>query len=176
MRRLVAIVVLWSGARAGHLHAQPAGCPRPSIARLMALAGEWTVAWDSRVNDTLVPVLKSHATLTKTNADCALVERLEGELRGSAMGLTTLIAAQAPDSLELAYVDSDHGGLLVFEGTTRGDTIRFAWSRDLGTRRLMVRREYSAITASSFTTQTFMSPDSGRNWTLVQRARYERKR
>jgi hypothetical protein len=90
--------------------------------------------------------------------------------------LSVRAAAPTADSLELAYVDSDHGSILTFAGTVRGDTIRFAWSRDLGTRVLMVRREYTAMTPNSFATHTFMSPDSGRNWILVQQARYVRTR
>jgi hypothetical protein len=171
-----AVAVLWIGLNAAGANAQPPACPRPAIARLMALAGEWTVAWDSRVNDTLVAVSNAHATITPANAGCGLVERLEGQLRGTAMGLTTLISAPAADSLELAYADSDHGGVLIFEGSIHGDTVQFAWSRELGTRRQMVRREYSGITSTRFTTRTLMSPDSGNNWILVQRARYERRR
>jgi hypothetical protein len=56
----------------------------------VTLVGEWTVEWDSRVNDTLVAVDDAHATITAAAAGCAFVERLEERLRGSTMGLTPI--------------------------------------------------------------------------------------
>jgi hypothetical protein len=171
-----AITALGSGWTVQAAAAQAATCPRPALARLAMLVGDWAVAWDWRVGDSLLTVAGAHATVTRATAGCTLVERLEGRLRGAAIEVTSVIAAPTTDSLQLAYVDSEHGALLNFEGSARGDTIRFTWSRDAGQRRLIVRREYSGIGPHHFEVQALMSPDGGRNWILVHRARYERRR
>ena len=154
---------------------QAPSCPRRALLHLQPLIGEWNAEWDVRVDDTLFRVGNAHATIVAAAAGCGLVERLDGTFRGAPKGLLTVIAAPSSDSLQLTYVDSDHGGLLNFTGTIEGDTARFAWSRNLGDRTQLVRREYSGISTSGFSTQTIMSPDGGAHWVLVQRGRYTRR-
>ncbi len=107
-RGILICVLACCGLPAGSAKGQ-AACPRPALLRLTPLAGEWTVTWESRVNDTLTLVADSRASIRLTANGCAMIERLDGRLRGEPMALTTMITAPAPDSLQLAYVDSGHG-------------------------------------------------------------------
>jgi hypothetical protein len=156
--------------------AQAPSCPRPSLTRLANLAGTWAVDWSYKLGDEMLVVDGATATIEVSTAGCSVRETLDGTLRGKRVSITKLMAAPTDDSLQLAYVDSDHGGLLLFGGTVHGDTIRLEWSRDLGTRRLLVRHEYMALGRTTFSTRTIMSPNSGQDWTVVQRAEYRRDR
>jgi hypothetical protein len=170
------ISALGSGWTVHAAVAQATTCPRPALARLATLVGDWTVVWDWRMGDSLLTVEDAHATITRATAGCTLIEQLEGRLRSAAIEVTSVIAAPTADSLQLVYIDSEHGALLNFEGSAQGDTIRLIWSREAGQRRLIVRREYSEIRPHHFEVQALMSPDGGRTWILVHRARYERRR
>jgi hypothetical protein len=142
----------------------------------MSLVGDWKVSLDWRVDGVLMPVADARATIASASGGCSVVEQLRGVLRETPIAVTTLIAAPDREGLQLAYVDSEHGDLLLFDGRESGNTVQFRWSRDLGERRVVVRREYGEITTRSFVMQAFMSPDGGTNWTLVQRALYDRTR
>lgn len=153
---------------------QTPACPRPASARLAVLAGRWSVDWRYLVDGQLRQVEQATATIDIAGGGCAIRERLEGRLRGHQLAVQTLIAASNDDALQRAYVDSDHGTLLVFDSVGSSDTIRFQWQRDLGTRQQVVRHEYLDLTRSAFVTETYMSPSAGEEWILVQRARYRR--
>jgi len=154
---------------------QAGPCPRAALARLAELAGRWSVEWSYLLEGQLRTVDKAAATIDLAAGGCAVSERLEGELRGRPLAIHTLIAAPSDTTLQRVYIDSEHGTLLEFAGTITGDTIRFVWLRDLGTRRQVVRHEYTAITRASFATETCMSPNGGTDWIVVQRARYRRR-
>lgn len=156
--------------------AQAPSCPRPVLARLSSLAGTWTVDWRYKLGDEMLVVDRATATIEIGTAGCSVRESLDGTLHGKHLSITKLIAAPTADSLQLAYVDSDHGGVLLFGGRVHGDTIRLEWSRDLGTRRLLVRHEFTALSRTTFSTKTVMSPNSGQDWIVVQRAEYRRNR
>ena len=149
-------------------------CPRPALARLAVLAGRWSVDWAYLADGQLRTVEHATATIDITVGGCAVRERLEGQLRGRQLAVNTLVAAPTDNTLQRVYIDSDHGTFLVFDGLSAGDTIRFLWRRDLGTRQQLVRHEYSALNQESFATETYMSPNDGVDWILVQRARYRR--
>ena len=154
--------------------AQARPCPRAALARLAELAGRWSVEWSYLLDGQLRTVDKAAATIDLAAGGCAVSERLEGELLGRPLAVHTLIAAPGDTTLQRVYIDSEHGTLLEFAGTITGDTIRFVWRRDPGTRRQVVRHEYTAITPTSFATETDMSPNGGTDWIVVQRARYRR--
>jgi hypothetical protein len=154
--------------------AQAPSCPRPALARLAGLVGTWTVDWKYRLGDEMLTVHRATATIEVGTAGCSVRESLDGTLSGKHLAITKLIAAPTADSLQLAYVDSDHGGVLLFGGSVHSDTIRLEWSRDLGTRHLLVRHEYTALGPRAFSTKTVMSPNSGQDWIVVQRAEYRR--
>jgi hypothetical protein len=149
-------------------------CPRPALARLAALAGRWSVDWSYLVDGQLRTVEQATATIDVAAGGCAVRERLEGQLGGRQLAVNTVVAATNDDTLQRVYIDSDHGTLLMFEGSSSGDAIRFLWRRDLGTRQQLVRHEYLALSGASFATETQMSPNDGVEWILVQRARYRR--
>jgi hypothetical protein len=156
--------------------AQAPLCPRPGLARLASLVGTWTVDWKYKLGDQMLAVDRATATIEVGTAGCSVQENLDGTLYGKHLAITKLIAAPTTDSLQLAYVDSDHGGVLLFGGSVHSDTIRLEWSRDLGTRRLLVRHEYTVVGPTAFSTKTVMSPNSGQDWIVVQRAEYRRNR
>lgn len=149
-------------------------CPRPVLGRLAVLVGRWSVDWSYLVDGQLRTVEQATATIDIAAGGCAVRERLEGQLRGHQLAVNTLVAAPNDDTLQRVYIDSDHGTFLVFDGLSAGDTIRFLWRRDLGTRQQLVRHEYFALSRESFSTETQMSPSDGVEWILVQRARYRR--
>ncbi|HKA58315.1 MAG TPA: VOC family protein [Gemmatimonadales bacterium] len=146
-------------------------CPRPLPASLTRLSGQWAVVWEYRRGDSLLTVDSAKMSFTVANRGCALLEQLEGRLRGEPLGSTAIITV--PDTLRLqrAYVDSEHGTILTMEGRSRGDSVVFDWSNVMeGGRRLLLRHVYR-VTATGFSTQTFMSPNGGDQWLLVQRVR-----
>lgn len=153
---------------------QPPACPRPVLARLAALAGRWSVEWSYTVDGQLRAIEQATATIDLAAGGCVVRERLEGQLQGRQLAVTTLVAAPSDDSLQRVYIDSDHGAFLVFDGVSTGDTLRFTWRWDLGTRYQVVRHEYQALDRTSFATETHMSPNDGAEWVVVQRARYRR--
>lgn len=167
-----ALLVSASGASA---HAQGGPCPRRALLPFLALQGAWSVAWEARFNDTLQTATGAAAVVERAAGDCGISERLSGEFRGQRFAVTTTIAAPADDSLQLAYLDSGHGGLLLFSGRQRGSVIEFTWQHDWGDHVQLVRREYTNLTRTSFVAETYMSPNGGAEWRLVQRARYSRR-
>jgi len=157
--------------------AQPPICPRPPLARLAQITGEWNVRWEYRESDTLRLAEHALAVIEPTAGNCGILQRLDGEFpNGRAVHVTMLFAAGTDTTLRMVYEDSDHGDLLLFDGVVGPDAIRFGWSRDLGARRQLLRYEYTGITATSFSTRSVMSPNSGETWVVVQQAQYDRRR
>ena len=168
---MVVLEVLLAGAAAG----QASPCPRAALAPLLKLVGEWNVDWETRVDGAMIKAQRTTAVLEPVAGGCGIIERVNGLLRGKNGGYTAMVVAPADDVLQLAYVDSEHGGLLLFDGKQLGDAFQFQWQHDWGDHVQNVRREYSAISPSSFVVETYMSNGSGRP-ALVQRARYRRRR
>ena len=158
--------------------AQISTCPRQALTRLANLAGDWNVEWrwGWGVDADSTMVQDATARIELSARGCAVVEQLHGTLRGRPLAVTAMIAAPTDDSLQRAYVDSEHGGILLMNGEVRGDTLTFRWGRDLGTRRLLVRAQYFHITPDLFEARTLTSPNSGATWVEVQRVRYHRRR
>lgn len=156
--------------------AQAPQCPRPALARLAQTVGRWHVTWrwGWGVDDDSTVVQGASATIELVADKCGLLERLTGTLRGRPLAIADLVTAPSADTLQRAYVDSEHGALLLMTGQTIGDTVRLLWSKDLGTRRLLVRHAYFNITPTGFETRTWTSPNGGTDWVLVQRASYRR--
>lgn len=124
-------------------------CPRAALAPFLPLVGTWTVAWESRINDSLFTTPSATASIEYAAGRCGIIERLEGDFRGERAHVVSLITAPANDSLQLTYLDSWHGGAVVFTARPRGDTVTFLWQRDWGNHVQLVRRVYSAITPTS---------------------------
>lgn len=160
----------------GFAGAQGPICPRPSLARLAGIVGRWRVAWrwGYGVDSDSTVVRRAVATISWGAGRCVLIEQLTGVLRGRPLAVAVMVTAPTNDSLQRTYVDSEHGTALVMNAEARGDTLRFAWGRDLGTRQLLVRHEYFGFTPAGFETRTLTSPNSGTDWVVVQRASYRR--
>jgi hypothetical protein len=162
------------GLASAMTQAQPPHCPRPALAALTTLVGAWKVDWSYRGDSGLVPVEGATATIRSGAGGCALTLSLEGRARTGRKSVIVMFAAPTDDSLEQAYVDSDHGTVLMFAGRASRDTTRFVWSHDYGTHLQIVHLDYFALSPTAFSTETWMSPNGGANWELVERARYRR--
>lgn len=157
-------------------HAQALPCPGPALARLAQTVGRWRVTWrwGWGVDDDSTMVQRASATIELVADKCGLLERVTGTLRGRPLAIADMVTAPSTDTLQRAYVDSEHGALLLMTGQAHGDTVRFLWSKDLGNRHLLVRHEYFDITPTGFETRTWTSPNGGTDWVVVQSASYRR--
>jgi hypothetical protein len=151
-------------------------CPRPALASFLRLTGSWDVHWETAVEGTWVALENATASIRQLPQACGVVEELQSHQRGEGVSLVAVVAAPSQDSLQLSYIDSWRGGIILFSGFRAADTIRFVWQHDWGDHVQLVNRDYVSLSDSGFSTLTRMSPNGGRTWTTVQRATYVRHR
>lgn len=172
--RRASVAFVWALSCAISAYGQLPDCPRPPMEELARLAGAWTVTLDYRLEGELIRADSASAQIELAAGNCALIEKLYASVRGQSLAMATILVAPTPETLERAYVDSFHGGLSVFHGQARRDTVRLERSQDWGTHIQLVQHDYFGIEADAFATETRMSPDNGEHWILVQRAVYRR--
>ena len=95
------------------LGAQDSACPRPALARLSPVVGQWTVSWRTRVNDSLVTATDGRSTIAWAAGRCALTEDFSARLPSGPSAQHRLFAVSG-DSLTMTYLDSEHGEPLAF--------------------------------------------------------------
>jgi hypothetical protein len=150
-------------------------CARSEFRLFLPLAGTWDVEWTTRVTPGKYVSTKAVSRIDRDSIACVLVEHFFGEVNGKPLTSLVLLNFANPEKLERILIDSGHRQFLSFTGEQESNTVRFEWQRDLGTRRLMTRHDYRDIQADSFTTEWFLSPDSGKTWEMVQQAKYRRR-
>lgn len=151
-------------------------CARSEFRLFAPLVGKWDVQWTNRVAPGKYAETKATSHIEPDPIGCMLTEHFFGEVNGRPFTTVVLLNFGNAEKLERILIDSGHGQFLFFEGTRLDNAIRFEWQRDLGTRRLMTRHDYRDIQADSFATEWFLSPDSGKTWEVVERAKYRRQR
>ncbi|HEY9422708.1 MAG TPA: hypothetical protein VIW92_14940 [Thermoanaerobaculia bacterium] len=102
------------------------------------------------------------------------MEHFVGERRRRPFTALSLLSFGG-EKLQRVWIDSEHGQFIHFEGARQGDTVRFEWQRALDNRHLMLKHDVRAVQVDSFLTETHLSPDGGKTWDLVSRAKYTRQ-
>jgi hypothetical protein len=149
-------------------------CPRPELQAFLPLLGSWNVQWTDRIAPGKYAEVKASARIEKDAIPCVLVEHFAGERNGRPFTALSLLSFGG-EKLERVWIDSEHGQFIHFDGAATAEGAHYEWQRDLGNRRLMLKHEVRALQAGSFLTETHLSPDGGKTWDLVSRAKYSRQ-
>lgn len=157
------------------VYGQLPDCPRPPMAPLAHLSGEWTVTLAYRLAGELIVADSAYAEIELAAGNCALIEKVQASLSGQTLEIAKFLVAPTQETLRQGYVDSFHGDMSVSQGYVRGDTVRFERSRDWGTHIQLIEHTYFDIEANTFRTEARMSPDNGAHWIVVQHATYRRR-
>jgi uncharacterized protein DUF1579 len=172
---IIISVVLTSGLPAEIVAQNAGGCARSESQALSVLVGRWKVRWRDRTSPGIYAETDATSTIENDPTRCLIVEHFSGTRAGERFAATALIGFGNADHLQLLLVDSAHGEFLEFEGTKKSEIVRFEWTKDLGGRRIMLRRDYRVEGRDSFTVEMQLSTDSGSTWDLVSRAQYQRQ-
>lgn len=147
-------------------------CVRPEYEIFLRVVGRWKVQWRDRVAPGKYADTEATSQIESDPIGCLLVEHFSGTRDGQVYQFVSLVSFGNKDRLQQLWMDSAHREFLEFNGRRVGEVIRFEWERDMGNRRMMLRRDYRFVSADAFDTQTYLSPDSGATWDLVSRAQY----
>jgi hypothetical protein len=149
-------------------------CPRPEYELFARIVGRWNVHWRDRIAPGKYAETDATSEVTRDPIGCVIAERFSGTRGGRPYRFLAFISFANDKRLQQLWLDSAHGEFLEFTGTGITDGARFDWERDLGNRRLLLKREYHIGDNDAFVTETYLSPDGGATWDQVSRAQYRR--
>lgn len=141
---------------------------------LGSLVGSWTVEWHYRTAPGEFAVSPAKAEISLDLEGCAITEHFRGTLRGAPYVALTVISRPSEAEYDRVRIDSEHGSFAQSSGSAVGDSLIFNWERQLATRMLRTRHQFTDIQPSSFTVEFFMSPRMDTPWELVHKAHYRR--
>jgi len=160
------------------LAAQEENPARKKLAEIDALVGDWNVSVEFRLT-ALGPweSSKAQARITKTTGSALLEEDFTGTRRGHPFYAKSLIVV---DNLTLkyqgAFLDSEHGALIEYEGEKRADSLIFdrTWSYPNGAK-VYLRAVYLFVSDNEIHVERMRKPEGTEVWDVTGRWVYKRK-
>lgn len=143
---------------------------------LEQLVGSWNVEANMRLSKT-GPWEKSNATsiFRKSVGESIFEEEYTGTKEGRVFTFQTWIANDNRTKLyQKVSVDSDHGVLVLYEGTLQKDTLSLQTQLQLTDYLLILRVQYIFISNDSFTVENARSVDGGKSWDMTSQFTYTR--
>ena len=145
------------------------------LLKLNGLLGTWDVLVERKLSAT-GPWDTSKATsiLKKTTGDAVIEEDFVGTLQNKPFSTKTIIAFNHfTDKFQRAFIDSEHGVLVDYEGEKKADTIFFdkSWIYPNNTT-VKLRVIYTIISTTEFLVENMRMPESTLKWDVTDKLRY----
>lgn len=151
-------------------------CPQKDFSKFSHLVGTWKVEWKNRIAPpSEYETTTATSKIEKNEVGCVLTENFSGFVKGKPFNVLILLNFESSESMERIWLDSEHGQFLILKGVSDKELTRFQWEKDMGERKLILKNEYRDLQKDSFTSETFLSTDSGKTWNMVQHAKYSRE-
>jgi hypothetical protein len=140
------------------------------------LIGEWAVEADMRLSKN-GPWEKSKArsVIKMSIGETIFEEEYTGTKQGRALIARSWLGNDNRTKLyQRIWVDSDHGVLVVQEGTLENKLMTFQSRLDLNGTRLILRIQYKLLSNDSFAVESSRSTDEGKTWDRTGTLSYSR--
>lgn len=175
MRIFSLFLILFGLLISPSIGAQTYPCTKAGSSFLADLSGVWQVSAKDRTSPGNYEENTGVSTISWAVKGCSIQEVYEGTFKGRsyAVNYTTYLT----DSLTMSrtFYDSEHGGLMKFEGTVEGKKAEFMWYRDASKKRMQVKNGVIWKDENSFETISQLSTDNGETWQLTHHWVYSRK-
>jgi hypothetical protein len=145
---------------------------------LEVLLGNWKVEANMRLSKT-GPWEKSLATsnFKKNVGESIFEEEYIGTKEGREFTFRTWLANDNRTKLyQKVSVDSDHGVLVLYEGTLQNDTLTLLKQMQLPDFTLYARVQYILASSDKFIVENARSTDAGKTWDMTSQLTYNRIR
>jgi len=143
--------------------------------KIDGLLGSWDVFAERRLSaagqwDTS----KATSILKKTTGDAVIEEDFVGTLQNKPFSSKTIVVFNHfTNKFQRAFIDSEHGVLVDYEGEKKADTIFFDknWIYPNNTT-VKLRVVYSIISDTEFLVENMRMPENTLKWNVTDRMRY----
>jgi len=175
MRIFSFLLILFGLLITPSIAAQSYPCEKAGTSFLAGINGIWKVQAKDRTSPGSYEDNTGESTISWSVEGCSIQEDYKGTFKGHPYAVS--YATFLTDSLKMTrtFYDSEHGGLMKFEGSVDGKQAEFMWYRDVPKKRMQVKNELIWKDEDSFESISQLSTDYGKTWQLTHHWVYSRK-
>ncbi len=175
MKYLFAIVILFI------LHSTPANsqeynftCENDAYKYLENILGHWYVETKDRTSPNVYESNSGMSIISNSIEGCGIKESYRGMYRGREYAREVTIAGMDSLQVQMATLDSEHGGFSIHNGSIVNETMTTYWYRNEDVKKLQSKYIMTQEDEDSFEFSSYLSTDYGNTWALTHGRKYSR--